>query len=230
MDTLNTLLSNFDDSKVQINDNKSLSTDETVVQYAGIMEGSAEYAEIIKEINKNTYRGLAVYFRPGDRVALKPWNQLPVKITGFESANGKLLPLCSAWAVCSRPTLGTFELSMSLLRRIPTDVKVDLVYNEEGSVIRSYIFEEENHKEIVEKYGEDNIKTVDSHEYLLKDNPIGEVLCKAMSDWDRCKFLAGKCIECTEKIRLFKPHYEDGRRISGEYDSITCYKFKEVTE
>lgn len=226
MNNTQSLIDSFDDSKVVITENKKLRKDDAVVQYGAAMEGSSEYEELIRAINRDTTKGIAVYFNKGDKVAFKDWDHLPIKVIGLEKIDGKLFPLCSAYTVCDRKNLGTFEFNMSLIRRIPSDIRVDILYKEDGSIARTYQYEESLHEELVANFGESRVKTVESQEYFLEDNPVGQVMCKVMSDWQRCKILAGKGIECTERIRLYKPVFDSGRRVPDQFEPMTVYKFK----
>lgn len=219
------LIATLDESKFSVTENKILKKDQAVVMMATELESNPENSALLHEIQTQTNKGLSVYFKIGEKIAFPTWDKMPIKTVGFETSNGKLSPICSTWAVSDRPSQGTFEFHMSIFRRIPTDIKVDLEYDGDR-VIKSYVYDDETHSRLILE--DRNIKTVESHEFLLNNNPVGEVLAKRMDDFARCRYLAGKVIECIDKVSLFRPYYENGSRVWDKYERITIYKWKIV--
>lgn len=225
MNRKSTMQQELDMNKVNINKNNKLSTDTVVCNNLQTLMTDSKYKEIMKAITTNTRRGLGFRMNVGEQVVFNSKETLPIIVTGFETSKGKLLPSCSAWVVSSRQ--GTIEFPMSIFRRIPSDIEVDLVY-EDGRVVRSYVHDDEHYKELIEEGR--TVEKVGAIDYLCKDNPVGDILLKPIDDFKRALALADKMIECTEKIYLFRPLYEDGRRVQGKFESIAIYKFKFVEE
>lgn len=213
----------LDANKVGMNSNSKLSKDTSVCTDLNTLMTDPRYREIMREITSNTRRGLGFRLQVGEQIAFKEKDKLPINVLGFENINGKLMPVVSAWSMSSRQ--GTVEFPMSLFRRIPSDIDVDLVV-EEGKVVRTYVHDEDHYNELIQEGF--TVETVNSIDYLCKDNPVGDILMKPISDDKRALALAGNVIECIDKVYLFKPFYDSGKRVQGKYESVVIYKFKFV--
>lgn len=213
----------LDQSKVVVNNNVKLSKDNVVGATLESLMSDPKYKELVKEITSNTRRGLGFRLKVGELVAFKDKSELPMNVLGFETFKGKLMPSVSAWVNTSNQ--GTVEFPMSIFRKIPSDIDVDLVV-EDDKVVKTYVHDEDHYQELIENGN--TVKTVNAIEYLCTDNPVGNILMKPIDDFKRALLLAGKIIECIDKVYLFKPAYDEGKRVQGKYEPMVIYKFRFV--
>lgn len=82
-----------------------------------------ENAEELHEIKQIGDKGVSIYFKDGDVISFPSYEDAKIRKTGFETVNGKVVPLLDIEAYCDR--WGFFWCPMSIFRRIPIDFKLD---------------------------------------------------------------------------------------------------------
>lgn len=153
-------------------------------------------AELLKALNKDTKRGMSIYFKEKEEIYFFPWNEQMFEIEGWELQDGQIRLLLRCAAYCDR--YKEFFFPLTLVRTIPVD------------------------EDIVLPSGD----TVNSREYHVKDNVIGEKLLPVMSDLKRVKdILAGKTIVVTEKVTM----HQRSRKNPDELVPRAIYKFNELS-
>lgn len=77
----------------------------------------------LEEIRKIGDKGVSIYFKEGDLITFPIFEEAKLRVTGFETVNGKVVPLLDIMAYCDR--WGYFWCPMSIFRRIPIDFKLE---------------------------------------------------------------------------------------------------------
>lgn len=159
-----------------------------------------KFSSVVKQMEQDTRRGVAVYFKEGEEIYFPPFEKMVFELRGFEVYNGTLRINLAVSAYCER--YKEFMFPLAITRRVPLDeaVEVDGVEHESG------------------------------RDFLLEDNPLGAILIKnTLSDLERCKLLADSVVKVTAKLRLTQAKFETGsdgtlKRAEGS-KWLTCYRF-----
>ena len=152
-------------------------------------------AELLKALNKDTNRGMSIYFKEGEEIYFFPWEEQMFEVEGWELQDNQVRLLLRCAAYCAR--YKEFFFPLTIVRTIPVDEDITLP----------------------------NGDVVNSREYHVKDNAIGEKLLPVMSDLKRVReSLAGKVIKVTEKVLM----HQRSRKNPDELIPRSIYKFNEV--
>ena len=159
-----------------------------------------EFKEIMDQLEKDTRKGVSVYFNEGEEIYFLPFEKQVYEISGFEIYNGKIRVRLAVSAYCER--YGYFFFPMSIVRRVPLDEQVTVDGDEYPSGLN----------------------------FLLQDNPLGSKLILAtLSDLDRAKMVSDKIVTVSKKVRLLQPVFTkqgDTMVRTDQTRPLTCYKLK----
>ena len=154
---------------------------------------SPENADFLNALARDTRRGASIYFKENEEIYFFPWDQQVFEVEGWETVGKEIRLLLRCAAYCER--YKEFFFPLTIVRSIPVDEDLELPSGE----------------------------VVNSREYQLRDNVLGEKLLPVMSDIDRVKLLAGKVVKVTEKVAMHQRSRKDPDTLVPK----TIYKFNE---
>ena len=164
--------------------------------YAGVINGgdtvrisnemlmSAENAELLKTLKKDTRRGASIYFKEGEEIYFFPLKDQMYEIEGWEltSTNDvRLMLRCAAYTERYKE----FFFPLTLTRQLPVDEDLEL---DSGEIVNSRV-------------------------YQLKDNALGELLLPEQTDLERVAKLAGKVVKITEVCKMHGRSRKDPEKL-----------------
>lgn len=197
-------------ASVKTNDVKSVSTNDAVVVSYNDLTVNSEYAELKKQIQKDTRRGHGFWLKPGEKLSFYPLEKSVIEVHGFELVNGSVRAICSVHVWSSEGRGRVFPLSV--LRKMFAH-----------EVFKETVTEIKNKKEV------DKEVEVDPDKWFYEDNDLAYLASNTFDDLGRIAALAGKTIVVSDSKKLqFHEIAGNPPKRTGKFITQLVNKFKIV--